>query len=732
MKWKVPSLAGTPLLVGLTMLLASPGRAAEDAAGVAFFESKIRPVLVANCYDCHSNKASKVRGGLLLDTRDGLRDGGDNGPAIVPGNPAKSLLVKSLKHDGLQMPPKKPKLSDSVVADFEAWVRMGAPDPRTAVNSAYKRMSAEEAKTFWSFQPPKLPELPGVKNASWARTDIDRFVLTKVEEKGLAPNSDASKRALLRRLTFDLVGLPPTPAEIETFLKDDSSQAVAKVVDRLLASKHFGEKWGRHWLDVARYAESNGNADNTPFPNAWRYRDYVIKSFNEDKPYDRFVTEQVAGDLLKEEDARKKDDLLVATGFLALTSKPRAQNNPDYRMDLVADQVDVTTRAVLGLTVMCARCHDHKFDYVSTKEYYALAGIFDSSQMLFGAAGRGGGKQQGGAGGFHSLSEGGEAMGLRDGRVTDCNVCIRGESNKRGEKVPRGFLGVATVSPAPAIPSSSSGRVELAQWLTRKDNPLTARVAVNRVWQTLFGRGIVTSPDNFGYLGDRPTHPELLDWLAVRFMEDGWSMKKVIRRIVLSRTYQLSSEHHVANYKNDPDNRFLWRQNLRRLEAEAIRDGMMVVGGTLKFDPPSGSASQAAGAARRPSYTLRDSPHRSIYLGLPRGAAVPEILSIFDLANPNLVVAQREVTTVPSQALFLMNSPFVAEQAKGLAKRVVDAPNLDDAGRVDLAFTLAFGRPASAKEREKVLAYVGKNASSPLWAGACHALLASAEFRYLD
>ncbi|HYT88110.1 MAG TPA: DUF1549 domain-containing protein, partial [Gemmataceae bacterium] len=353
-----------PLTLGLVAVVgiawAQPPRAIPAREGIEFFESKIRPVLVNHCYECHSTKAAKVRGGLYLDTRAGLLAGGDTGPAVVPGHPGKSLILQALRHQGdFKMPPKD-KLSSQVAADFEQWIRMGAPDPRTTDAAAWKKLSLEDAKNFWSFKPMQKSPPPAVKDTSWPRGDVDHFILARLEAKGLRPVADSDRAALLRRVTFDLVGLPPTPEEIDAFLKDTSPEAFAKVVDRLLASKHFGERWGRHWLDVARYAESNGNADNTAFPHAWRYRDYVIKSFNEDKPYNRFLAEQIAGDLLPARDAAEKDDNLVATGFLALTSKPRAQNNPDYRMDLIADQLDVTCRAVMGMTIICARCHDHK------------------------------------------------------------------------------------------------------------------------------------------------------------------------------------------------------------------------------------------------------------------------------------------------------------------------------------------------------------------------------------
>jgi hypothetical protein len=724
------------LSVPIVILSASSvGVAASDAEGIAFFESNIRPVLVKHCYECHSATSAKVKGGLLLDSRQGLLAGGDSGPALLPGKPESSRLLRSLKHDSsLKMPPSKP-VSASVVADFEKWIAMGAPDPRGG--AAYKRMSAEEAKTFWSLVPVRNPASPKLKADSWPRTDADRFILSALEARALQPVADAERASLIRRLSFDLLGLPPTPEDVDAFVNDDDTKAVEKLVDRLLASPHFGERWGRHWLDVARYAESNGNADNTPFPEAWRYRDYVIQSFNNDKPYDRFIREQVAGDLLEPLTGQNRDDLLVATGFLALISKPRAQNNPDYKYDLIADQIDVTTRSILSLSVMCARCHDHKFDPITTKEYYALAGIFDSSKMLFGAAGRGGGGKKGSpTGGFHDLSGGGKAMGVSEGSSGNCRVCIGGQSNKLGEVVPRGFLQVATHGKAPTI-RSGSGRRELGEWLSSPDNPLTARVAVNRIWQHLHGQGLVRSADNFGFLGERPSHPELLDHLASRFMAEGWSTKKMIRYVVLSRTYQLAAHHHATAYKADPDNILHWRMSQRRLDAESYRDAILAVSGQLDTTAPKGSNTVGGPAkGKRPGASSRETTQRSIYLGIVRGAPLPESLSLFDGANPNVVIAQREETTVPAQALYLMNSPFILAQSRATASRLL-SKEMDDARRVDYAYRLCYARAATPAENERARGYL-KNAAADLggkqteaWASFCQILIASAEFRYL-
>jgi len=710
---------------------AQKGAIVQAREGIEFFESKIRPVLVTHCYECHSAKSSKLKGSLYLDSRAGLLTGGETGPAIVSGHPDKSLLMKALRHDGLKMP--KEKLPASVIADFEQWIKMGAPDPRTTDTASWKKLTMEEAKNFWSFKPMQKHPAPAVKNASWARSDVDRFLLAKIEAKGLTPAKDADRATLLRRLTLDIIGLPPTPSEVDAFVADQSSDAMEKVVDRLLASPHFGERWGRYWLDIARYAESNGNADNTAFPHAWRYRDYVIKSFNDDKPYNRFITEQIAGDLLPAKDAKEKDTNLIATGFLALTSKPRAQNNPDYRMDLVADQLDVTCRAVMSMTIICARCHDHKFDPIPTKDYYALAGIFDSSEMLSGTAAKG--AKKGGGGGLHKLSTGDDAMGIREGSATDIAICIRGDSTKRGSAVQRGFLSVAKTPDTKPVNRSQSGRLELAGWLTEKDHPLTSRVVVNRIWLHLFGQGLSRVVDNFGLHGETPTHPELLDNLALKFQEDGWSFKKMIRYIVLTRAYQMSSTYDAATFKADPDNRLWWRTQPRRLDAEAIRDSMLFVSGGINLTPPNRStATGAIAPKKKAAVAIKENPYRSIYLPIIRNN-LPESLAIFDVADPSLIVGQREVTTVPAQALYLMNSPLVLDLSKAFASRLLEK-NLEDPERLDFAFRVAFSRSALPKEREAVLDFLNATQKGgtrlAAWTAVCQTLLASAEFRYLQ
>ena len=824
---------------------AVPAADAINRQGFDFFEKKIRPVLVANCYQCHSATAKELKGELRLDTKEGLRKGGESGPIIVAGKPDESSLIVSLRHqEGLAMPPDK-KLSDDVVADFAKWVEMGAPDPRaanaTTVGSKYNKI---DARKHWSFQPPKVVPPPVIRRSGWANGEIDKYILAGLEAKQLTPVADADRVTLIRRITLDLIGLPPTPQEIDAFVRDKDTAALEKVIDRLLASPQFGERWGRHWLDVARYGESTGKERNVPYPNAWRYRDYVYDAFNADKPYDEFIREQIAGDLLPARSDAEKNEHLVATGFLTLGPKSlNERNRQQYLMDQADEQIDVATRAVMALSVACARCHDHKFDPIPQADYYALAGIFTSTEVFSGVKpgnnktgyrgdhlalidtgkktppsdadrrrlailkrdledsekalaglkvkaarqrgteraadgnGKGKNKQQAKLKGKQKAKRnanpfarherhiadlkqqirdmeakiappGDPVMGVREGdRIADCRINIRGEVNDLGEEVPRGFVSVLTTAQSPTVHPRQSGRLQLAMWLTQKQNPLTARVMVNRIWYHLFGRGIVETVDNFGALSESPTHPELLDYLAIRLMNNGWSIKQTIKEIMLSRTYQLSSEHDAANYAADPENKLVWRMSRRRLEAEVIRDSILAVSGQLNLNRPDGSLTQEVsegeiGRRANTAALLRPVTYRSAYLPLVRGL-VPEFLSVFDVADPELVVGQRDVTTVATQALYMMNSPFVFEQAEHAADRLLLESNLTDEQRAAFAVRLILGRDPSDDERRAAMAYLrdceqSLESSQPLetkrrtaWAGLCQSLFASAEFRYV-
>jgi cytochrome c553 len=818
----------------LLAMVVAPANAADKSSskGIAFFEKKIRPVLARHCYQCHSSQTKKPKGGLLLDTKTGIRKGGETGHAVVPGSLKESLILAAIKHTGdvSEMPPKQPQLPDSVIADFEKWIKMGAPDPRDGRKIlATRKIDFKAARKFWAFQLPRKQSVPAVKDRSWPKSDIDRFLLAKMESEGIAPVRDADRATLIRRATFDLTGLPPTPHEVAVFVNDSSPDAFEKVVDRLLKSPRFGERWGRHWLDVVRYAESTGKERNYPYAYAWRYRNYVIDAFNADKPYDQFIREQIAGDLLPAKSKQQHNEQTIATGLLALGPKSlNERNRLKFEMEVVDDQIDVTGRSVLALTLACARCHDHKFDPIPTTDYYALAGIYRSTNVLAGVRGKK--ARAGTASGLISLSSGKKgsnyddyqeklqqaqqqlrravtrlarqgggkakrnkarkklnkkqlqrlinrmqepvirandtpqvvklkkqvqqaireikklkknappapplAMGVKDaGRAVSSRVFIKGEVTDQGETVPRGYVTAIWQPEKAAMPGNHSGRLQLANWLTSKKNPLPARVMVNRIWQHLYGTGLVKTVDNFGQLGERPSHPELLDYLAADFMEHGWSVKTAIRKMMLTRAYRLSSEHNDRNYVVDPENRLLWRGGRRRLDAEAIRDAILAISGELDLQRPKSSPLQNLGQGeigrqlRMPS--SGGSTIRSVYLPVVR-QAMPEMMRVFDVADPSLVVGHRDVTTVPTQALFMMNNPFVIQQSAAMARRLFKEKSMDDSARVAYAYQLAVGRKPTQAERDRVLKFLNDSSRDrQAWATFCQTLFASAEFRYL-
>ena len=932
------------LLVAAAALVAAP--AAAQTPGDDFFEKKIRPVLAEHCYACHSADAAaknKLKGGLALDTRDAVRAGGDSGPALVAGDPAKSLIVESLRYTGdLRMPPKG-KLPANVLADFEQWVKMGAPDPRTAAAGVKKQvgLSIDEGKKFWSYKPVAAPAAPAVKNGTWPANDLDRYVLAALEAKGLSPAADADRATLARRLYFDLHGLPPTPEEIDDFVNDRDPQAYEKLVDRLLASPAFGERWGRHWLDTARYAESV-TLRGLIYKEAWRYRDYVIDAFNRDVPLDQFIREQLAGDLLAAATPEERARFIIATTYLQLgNTNLEEQDKRQLRMDVVDEQLDVIGKGLLGQTISCARCHDHKFDPIPTADYYALAGILRNVRALKDAnvsnwvevplpaapeveaavkqhetavsdlqarikvakakAPKGvetertvkgviavkdvpgvvvddaAAKKVGewkdsthsgtyiGAGYVHDDAKGAgektltfdpdlpatgryevwfayspgqsrakdvpvtvfsadgektlhldltpnppirgrfvslgqyrfekdgqsfvlisnegakghvtaDAMAfipvdqvpkekatpaakgspdeaaaleaelkklqaaapkrpmamsvIEEAKIEDAKINVRGLVHNLGAVAPRGFLKVATVGPTPAMPKDQSGRVQLADWVASKDNPLTARVYANRAWHWLFGSGLVRTADNFGTTGEAPSNPELLDHLATRLMADGWSVKKLVRAIVLSRTYRQSSRADARAVTADPENRLFGRANRRRLEAEAIRDTMLTVSG--KLAPFAGGANFKDSVAADYGYR-HTALTRSVYLPVFRNA-LPEAFEAFDFADPSMVVGKRSTSTVAPQALFMLNNPFPAEQAKAAAARVL-AENLpSDEARLDRAYRLALGRLPTDGERAAMRRYLANQSGSPAaaWAAVFQALFASADFRYVE
>jgi hypothetical protein len=733
-----------------------------------FFETRIRPVLAENCYKCHSHQADRIKGRLLLDSRDAVLAGGVSGPAIVPGKPDDSLLIQAIRYtdEDLKMPPEEHggKLNESQIADLTEWVRRGAPDPRIPAMGASGKSYGGVGQAHWAFQPVKPPAVPAVNDTAWGRSPVDNFVLAKLESAGLHPNPHADKRTLIRRVTFDLTGLPPTESEIQRFLADDSPDAFAQVVDRLLASPAYGEHWARYWLDVARYSDTKGDAPrrNDPrYPHAWTYRDYVIDAFNTDKPYNQFILEQLAADRIvveQENKAKARNQeppadrtVLAALGFLTLGNQFDGR-----RDDVIADQIDVTTKAFLGLTVACARCHDHKFDPIPTKDYYSLYGVFantvepprvtaqptllrkipqtpdlldymaksaelekkeDALQAQFLEFRRSRDKDpqkrreliraqgllQRQIGDLEIEHPGAPARAnvvVDVPRARDYTVLVRGEPQHKGEPVPRRFLEALAPDPKKRAEwTKGSGRVELARAIADPANPLTARVLVNRLWQQHFGAGFVTTPDDLGNMSSPPTHPELLDWLATRFIASGWSIKQLQRTIVLSSTYQQAGTANPAAAAVDAGNRLLWRANLRRLGFEEVYDSLLAIAGTLDRTIGGKSIMPASN-----SFGTR----RSLYTYIDRRNP-PELLAQFDFPNPDTPTGRRYETTVPQQALFLMNSPLVVETARRLSHRPEFVALQSDRDRVTSLYLAIFQRPPGAREVELGLAYVRAN-----------------------
>ena len=830
------------IVAAICATIATPARAGTDD-GTAFFESRIRPVLVEHCYKCHSGGKKSPKGGLRLDSREALLRGGGNGPAIVPGKPDDSLLIKALAHAGevAEMPPDE-KLPERVLADFRRWIASGAPDPRKegpAVTPPAGGDVASGRDDLWAFRSPRHHAAPPVRDTSWARDELDRFILARLESKELRPAPDADQYTWLRRVALDLVGLPPSPEQIVAFVNDPLPRARERVVDRLLASHAFGERWARHWLDLTGYADQIGTANDIFAEHAWRYRDYVVEAFNADRPFDRFIREQLAGDLLPYATDVERARNLIATGFLVLGDLTVVEaDKSKLRVDVIDQQVDKVGKAFLGLTIACARCHDHKFDPIPMRDYYALAGIFSSTESVCRAEWgvwswptvanlpetpteraarksrfekhqhaigtlraereRAGHrleeigellqrKEKGrGAGGIDPTArevlekERGEvqarigklavdiehaefftpaapvAFAVHDSTAPgDMRITVRANAHALGDLVPRGFVRfIARNNPPASLPAGESGRRQLADWIASSDNPLTARVAVNRIWQRLFGEGIVRSVDYFGRRGETPTHPELLDALALRFIADGWSQKRLIRSLVLSRAYAMSSAHDSRSDTVDPDNRLLWRMNRRRLDAESLRDAMLAVAGTLTacrggpglpLEYPENTGGLKKGDVNPPSFRLaRFRPEqefvRTVYLPIIRSgpqAGPAEVRNIFDFTQPGEFAGQRAVTTVPTQALFLMNAKILKRRALELARQATSVP--DDDLRFDDLWLRVLNRPITAPERVDAAAFLAEirnldtgtdSASRELraWTELCHALLASNEF----
>ena len=751
------------------------------------FDKTVRPILEQHCYRCHSHQAKKAKGGLVLDSRSGWAKGGQSGPALVPGQPDKSLLISAVRYQDLEMPPNG-KLPRKLVRQLERWVADGAFDPRvTKSTRGVKGIDFKKGRQHWAFQPLKQTAPPRVKNSKWPKDEVDRYILAKLESAGLRPVGDADRYTWLRRVSFDLTGLPPTVDQVAEFTGDRSSRAREKVVDRLLASRAFGERWARHWLDLVGYADQVGTSNSVFARYAWRYRDYVIDAFNTDKPFNEFIREQIAGDLIAAErqSVEQRAASLTATGFLVLGDIEIVESDKaKLLVDIVDQQLNKVGKAFLGLTLECARCHDHKFDPVSQRDYYAMAGFFHGTSTVYKTprgvwsdvnvielpetkaqqtdravrekkhaeklAGWRSERKQAGArrAELDKLILHGEFFaptvprvhGVRDVKSpTAMRITIRGDPRALGDVVPRGFLQVISKGP-PKIPANQSGRRQLADWVAGQ--PLAMRVVVNRVWQKLFGEGLVRSVDYFGLPGDRPSHPDLLDSVARRFIRDGFSQKTLIRRLVLSRTYGLDSAHDDHAHAVDPGNRLRWRMNRTRLDAEALRDAMIMVSGRLRpssggpalplefpenvggLDPKDVNPPNFRLAKWRPEQEFE----RTVYLPVIRDGPQPgpaTLRNVFDFAQPSQLTGQRPVTAVPTQALFLMNSPVVKKHAAALAARL--SKEGDEAKRLDLLWLTLLNRPITGLERREAAEFVRESGQNG-WAELCHALLASNEF----
>jgi hypothetical protein len=747
---KTPSHALAALIPLVLALTARAEPAPVTPTAAAFFESKVRPVLIEHCIRCHG--PNKKRGGLRLDSLQAILEGGNAGPAIVPGKPDESYLIKAVRNeDDLRMPPKK-KLAKQQIEQLTAWVKMGAPWP--GAGAALVRPSdfhlSEQDRAHWSFRPLGRPAVPHVTDRARVANPIDAFILARLEPKGLTFNEPASRRELIRRLTFDLIGLPPTPAEVDAFVGDSAPDAYERLVDRLLASPHYGERWGRHWLDVVRFAQSNGYERDDEKPNAWRYRDYVIRSLNADKPYDQFVREQLAGDEMEP----ATNDGKTATAFYHLgvwDDEPDDARQAEF--DNLDDMLATAGEAFLGLTLGCARCHDHKFDPIPQEDYYSLLAFLRNIKPYHNDLLRG--PQL-------ALAGGGATLGVAERRSTPppTHVLLAGQAARQGKPVEPRFLRVLCRTEEQARPaafraakSSSGRRRALAEWVAGPDNPLTARTIVNRLWHWHFGRGLAATPSDLGRNGSPPSHPELIDWLARELIDGGWRLKRIHKLIVLSSTYcQSSGARNDKALAVDPGNVLLWRQNLRRLEAEAIRDAILAssghlnrtIGGRGIFPTLPAEVLQTQS---RPGNGWKPSPpteqgRRSVYIFVKRTLGVP-LLEAFDFASPDKSIAARVTTTIAPQALILCNSAFLEEQSAAFADRLLRECGPDPGRCIDRAFRLALGRLPSEKERQLARGYLERspaalpNGASAVGerqalAGLCKLVLNLNEFVYVD
>ncbi len=818
MVWILTILASTCLsMVRAEAIDDDPSIGALDR----FFEAEVRPLLVENCVGCHG--AEEQKGGLRLDTREGVLAGGESGPVIEPGRPEESLLIEAVRHDGLRMPPKR-RLADAEVHSLEKWIEQGARwpvDPRDhspAVPGRELRAKpgiAEEEKAWWAFQPRSRPEPPSIERETWSRNPIDRFLLAKLEAEKLKPAPEADRVTLIRRLTFDLTGLPPTPEEVSAFVADDRPEAYERLVDRLLSSPAYGERWARHWLDLARYAESDGYRQDAFRPGAWRYRDWVIAAFNQDMPFDRFTEAQLAGDEIDGE----ATEMRVATTFLRLG--PYEFNQRDVagqRAAILNELTDTVGDVFMGMGIGCARCHDHKFDPILQEDYYRIQGFFAAVQPRddlavaseaelakhalavaewesrtaelrsqiaelerpFRAASAAEGLARFQPefremwskpdadrtpyerqitylmqrqfveefGKFEALVKGREkvllaalykklesvaadrpqplpmALAVTDvGPVAPPNV-IPGDRRERD--IAPGFLSVLDANPA-AIETidgatTTGRRTTFARWLTQSENPLTPRVMANRLWQYHFGRGLSATSSDFGHLGEVPSHPELLDWLASELIEQDWSLKAMHRLMVTSAAYrqgsQVDPEAIERSRRLDPENRWLWERSPRRLEAEAARDAMLATSGELNLGIGGASVEPAVG-------------RRSVYLRQLRNSPVP-LLMAFDAPDGSSTTPERNQTTTATQALTMVNGAWTLARAEAFARRLGRDCGEDCEARIERAFRLALGREPSAAETEAVTRFLGNRPREVAWVDFCHALLNSNAFLFVD
>ena len=700
------------------------------AEGKIDFDADIKPILAAHCVKCHG--PFRQRGGLRLDNAAHAKEGGNTGSVIAPGKSAESTLIHAIAgtDPNLQMPPKDKRLTDAEIGKFRAWSDQGAK-----WGGAIAVLDAEGKSNHWAFQPINRPKIPkGITHP------IDAFVLLRLDKEGLSPSVEADRATLIRRVSLDLTGLPPTPEEVDAFLKDTSANAYEKVVDRLLASPHYGERWGRHWLDSARYADSDGYEKDTGRPFAWRYRDWVINSLNADMPFDQFTVEQLAGDLLPNSTSQQK----TATGFHrnTLTNKEGGVDQEEFRVAAVVDRVSTTGKVWLGLTVGCAQCHDHKYDPVSQREFYQLLAFFNSDKEVDIAAPLAGEaerlkKEQAAfdmekeklqtavaeakekklpdadlkkreaalAAHLKKAPAGAKAPTLALGPARPTHVMLRGDFLRKGVEVKPGTPGV--------LPKSTGAtRLDLANWIVSKDNPLTARVTANWVWAKFFGRGLVNTPDDYGTQGEKPSHPELLDWLASELRDGGWSLKKFHKLIVTSATYKQSSAVKPDAIKRDPLNVLLARQQRLRLEAELMRDNALAASGLLSRtvggpsirppQPPGISELTYANSAKWVETTGPDRYKRGLYIWFQRTSPYP-MLTAFDSPDSNVCVVRRERSNTPLQALTLLNDAVFVEAAQALGKRVLtEQKDATDADRITRTFRLCFGRLPLEAESERL------------------------------